>query len=274
VPGVPQVTTIHDLIYKRHPETHFGVLALGVAALVPVSVRRSTRVIADSQATKTDLLAYFGVDQERVDVVHPGPGLPAPAQPLEPAEVRRPLGLDASVPVVLTVSAKRPHKNLQRLLEAFARVRFDPPPVLVVPGYATPHEEALQRQAAESGANVRFAGWLDDELLDGLYRAAECLVFPSLAEGFGLPVLEAMARGTPVACSDRTALPEVAGEAALYFDPLDTEAIARAIEALLRDEDLRRRLRAAGLEQARKFSWQRAAEETLASYERALAGAA
>jgi glycosyltransferase involved in cell wall biosynthesis len=111
-------------------------------------------------------------------------------------------------------------------------------------------------------------------LLDGLYRAAECLVFPSLAEGFGLPVLEAMARGTPVACSDRTALPEVAGEAALYFDPLDTEAIARAIEALLRDEDLRRRLRAAGLEQARKFSWQRAAEETLASYERALAGAA
>ena len=118
---------------------------------------------------------------------------------------------------------------------------------------------------------VRLIGWLGDAELEGLYAAAACMVFPSLAEGFGLPVLEAMARGLPVASSNATSLPEVAGEAALYFDPLDLPAMTGAIERLLADAELRERLAQAGREQAARFTWERTAEGTRRSYERALA---
>ncbi len=115
--------------------------------------------------------------------------------------------------------------------------------VLVVPGFETPFEAELKQRAGE---RVRFLGWVDDRTLDGLYRAATCFVLPSLAEGFGLPVLEAMARGTPVACSDISALREVAGDAALYFDPLDAASIARRPRECLDDVELRARLQRCG----------------------------
>jgi glycosyltransferase involved in cell wall biosynthesis len=118
---------------------------------------------------------------------------------------------------------------------------------------------------------VRFTGWLTDEDLEGLYEAATALVFPSLAEGFGLPVLEAMRHGLPVACADRTSLPEITGDAALLFDPESTEAIAEAMRTVLADAALAARLGEAGRRRAERFSWERAARETLASYERALA---
>jgi glycosyltransferase involved in cell wall biosynthesis len=118
---------------------------------------------------------------------------------------------------------------------------------------------------------VRFLDWVDDRTLDGLYRAATCFVLPSLAEGFGLPVLEAMARGTPVACSDIPVLREVAGDTALYFDPHDADAIARALESCLADPELRARLGVLGQARARVFTWRSAAERTLESYERATA---
>lgn len=172
---------------------------------------------------------------------------------------------------MLSVSAHRPHKNLSRLLRAFAGVRAQPPPVLVLPGYSTSFEDELEREVAELGIGnrVRLLGWVSDADLEGLYQAAECFVFPSLAEGFGLPVLEAMERGVPVACSNVSAMPEVAGGAARYFDPLDVEDIRTAIDELVGDRALATRLAAAGEGQAQKFSWSRAAEETLAVYERA-----
>ena len=220
-PGVPQVTTILDVIYKRFPETHAGLLGHGLAALAWMAARRSDRVIAISESAKTDIVRFLDVPAERIDVTYPGPALRADASVAE-AKLRRDLDL-ADGPIVLTVSAKRPHKNLERLFEAFAQVRADPAPVLVVPGYGTFHEEALHERVDELGAagRIRFTGWLDDDVLDGLYRAATCFVFPSLAEGFGLPVLDALVRGTPVACSNATSLPEVAGDAALYFEPTD-----------------------------------------------------
>jgi glycosyltransferase involved in cell wall biosynthesis len=264
LPRVPQVTTIHDVIYKRFPETHGGVLSMGLAGLVWVAARRSQRVIAPSEAAKTDIVRFLGVPLERVDVTYEGPGLPQGATMAE-ADVRRELELGGA-PIVLTVSAKRPHKNLNRLFEAFANMDGDA--VLVVPGYETSFEAELRQKA---GDRVRFTGWLADNVLDGLYRAATCLVFPSLAEGFGLPVLDALLRGTPVATSNATSLPEVAGDAALYFDPEDTDAIAAAIERLLEDDGLRERLRKAGPAQAAKFSWARTADGTLESYRRALA---
>jgi glycosyltransferase involved in cell wall biosynthesis len=175
-------------------------------------------------------------------------------------------------PLVLSLSAKRPHKNLTRLLRALAELEPARRPALVVPGYPTPHERELRRLAAALGIAdlVRFPDWLPARDLEGLYRAAACMVFPSLYEGFGLPVLEALARGVPVACSDRSSLPEVAGDAALLFDPEDVGAIRAAMERLLGEPRLAERLRAAGRERAARFTWERTAELTVASYRRAL----
>jgi glycosyltransferase involved in cell wall biosynthesis len=173
---------------------------------------------------------------------------------------------------VLSVSAKRPHKNLERLVRAVAAIPEQRRPVLVVPGYATPHEAELRELARRLEVEdwVAWPGWVGGEELEGLYAAASCLVFPSLYEGFGLPVLEAMARGLPVATSGRASLREVAGDAALLFDPEDVDAIRAAIERLLSDEVERRRLVAAGRERAARFTWERTAELTAAAYRRAL----
>jgi glycosyltransferase involved in cell wall biosynthesis len=263
-PGVPQVTTIHDVIYKRFPETA-GHLNLGVAMLVPLAARRSNVILTDSQASRQDIIEFLGVEPAHIAVAPLGPGLSEPDDPLPEAQLRERLDL-GDAPIVLTVAARRPHKNLDRLLDAVGRLNTDP--VLVIPGFKTPFEAELKQRASE---RIRFLGWVDDATLDGLYRVATCFVLPSLVEGFGLPVLEAMLRGTPVACSRTSALPEVGGAAALYFDPEDTNEIAAALEVLLDDEHMRARLREAGLERARRFSWEATAEGTIATYERMLA---
>jgi glycosyltransferase involved in cell wall biosynthesis len=267
--GVPQVTTILDVIYKRFPEAHARLLTQGMRVLVPLAARRSRRVLTLSQAAKDDIVRFLGVPGERVDVTYLGPALSATESVSEDV-LRRRLGL-GNEPIVLTVSAKRPHKNLDRLFEAFLGVATETRPTLVVPGYATFHEPELRaRVEAMGGAGrIRFTGWLEDDLLDGLYRAASCFIFPSLAEGFGLPVLDALVRGTPTACSNASSLPEVAGDAVLYFDPTDVGAMTRAIERLLTDAALRERLSLAGPERARAFTWERTAQATLESYRRA-----
>ena len=269
-PRVPQVTTILDVIYKRFPETHPGLLTYGMRLLVPLSARRSRRVLTLSEAAKDDIVRFLGVSPERVDVTYLGPGIHADMTPVDEQQVRRRLELPDG-PLVLTVSAKRPHKNLERLIDAVGLLPF--PVTLVAPGYTTAFEDSLRRHAdAVAPGRVRFTGWVDEATLEGLYAAATAFVFPSLAEGFGLPVLEALARGVPVACSNTSSLPEVAGDAVLYFDPMSPSAISRAIERLVTDDDLRDQLRAAGPAQAGQFSWDKTAAETIASYERALAG--
>jgi glycosyltransferase involved in cell wall biosynthesis len=269
VRAVPQVTTIHDVIFRRFPETH-GLLAKGVEVLVPLAARRSARVLTDSEASKSDIVRFLDVPPDRIDVATLGPGIPEDAEGPPPEEVRRELGI-GDEPLVLSVLAKRPHKNAARLIEAFADV---PRGVLVVPGYSTSYEDELRAQIEDAGLGdrIRLLGWVDDESLDGLYRAADCFVFPSLAEGFGLPVLEAMLRRTPVACSNSTSLPEVAGDAALLFDPLDVDAIAVSIRRILDDRELAGRLSAAGLERAKRFSWEQTAQATLECYRKALEG--
>ena len=268
-----RVTTVHDLIYKVHPEAHFGVRSLGMRVLVPLAVRRSHRLIAVSNSTRDDLVRHLKVDPLKIDVVHNGLGSPPRPEIALPGEELRARHRLGTRPLVLCPSAKRPHKNLAALLRAIARIPAERRPVTLVAGYRTPHEAELQALAVELGVegDVRFTGWLPDDELEGLYALATCLVFPSLYEGFGLPVLEAMARGVPVACSDRSSLPELAEGAALLFDPEDDAAIAAAVERLLGDEGERERLRAAGRERAARFTWEAAAEGTLASYERALA---
>jgi glycosyltransferase involved in cell wall biosynthesis len=238
--------------------------------LLPAAARRSDRVIAVSQATRDDIVEILGVPADRIDLAPQGIGLTATADPLPQDELRSRYEV-GDRPIVLSVSAKRPHKNLMRLLEAHARMP-QPRPVLVIPGYHTEHEDELVARAAELGidADLRMLGWIDEPTLEGLYAAAAVFVFPSLYEGFGFPVLEAMRRGVPVACSDRSSLPEVAGDAALLFDPEDVGAIAAAIERVLNDPAEAELMRAAGRAQAERFDWRATARATLASYDRTL----
>ena len=265
-----RVVTIHDLIYRIVPEAHLGLLRLGMRVLVPLAARRSHRIITVSESTRQDLTRLLRVPASKIDVVHEGLG----AQRVEAVgeqEIRSWIGAEAR-PIVLSVSALRPHKNLARLLGALSRIPAERRPLLALPGYPTAYERELRRRAGELGvaADVRFLGWVDDARLEGLYASASAFVFPSLYEGFGLPVLEAMARGVPVACSGQGALAEVAGEAALRFDPESEQSIADAIERLLTDRLLARRLSDAGHARAATFSWSETAAGTLASYERAM----
>ena len=269
-----RVVTIHDVIYARHPEAHFGIRALGMRMLVPLGARRSHRVIAISRSTRDDLVELLKVPSEKIDIV-PRAAMPATATPTPEADLRRRFEL-GDRRILLTVSAKRPHKNLKRLLEAHALLPAEDRPLLVLPGYPTEHEVELRARATELAIDndVRWIGWTSDADLEGLYAAADLFVFPSLYEGFGLPVLEAMQRGVAVACSDRSSLPEVAGDAARLFDPEDVPGMAQQLRAVLDDPAEAERLRTAGLERAKAFSWTAAADQTVEVYRRTLAQAA
>jgi glycosyltransferase involved in cell wall biosynthesis len=266
-----RVTTIHDLNYRMVPEAHFGLLRLGMGVLVPAAARRSQRIVVDAHSTVDDVVRHLHVAPERVDVVPLGVGQEPTGAATPERELRERLDLGER-PVLLSASAKRPHKNLIRLLDAHARIDAAERPMLVLPGYSTPHERELVARAAELGTveHVRFPAWVAQPDLEGLYAIAAAFVFPSLYEGFGFPVLEAMRRGVPVACSDRSTLPEVAGDAALLFDPEDPEAIHGALVRLLGDGELRARLSSAGPAQAARFNWDATATATAAVYERAL----
>jgi glycosyltransferase involved in cell wall biosynthesis len=267
-----RVTTVHDLIYLVHPEAHFGVLALGMRVVVGQAAKRSHRLIAVSESTANDIETRLHVPRSRIDVVPNGVHEPPPAPGAAAVEAARErYGLNGRR-VVLAASAKRPHKNLARLLEALAQLPPERRPVVVMPGYPTEYERELRERATVLGVDddVRFLGWVGDDELEALYAVADAFVMPSLYEGFGLPVLEAMARGVPVACSDRSSLPDVAGDAALLFDPEDVGQIANALEELLTDEARAERLSDAGRRRAAQFSWRRTAEQTLDTYRRAV----
>jgi glycosyltransferase involved in cell wall biosynthesis len=266
-----RVVTIHDVIYRIYPDAH-GWRSLALRALIPLAARRSDRIIAPSNTTRRDLVRLLKLPQEKIDVVPNGIGLPPAAHWATEEELRRRYDLGAR-PLLLTVSLKRPNKNLVRLLDALALIPGERRPLLVLAGHATPYEEELREHAVHLNisGDTRFLNWVPSDELEGLYRASTCFVFPSLYEGFGLPVLEAMTRGVPVACSNRGALSEVADDAALLFDPEEPRSIAAAVEKLLADQGERERLTNLGRANAARFSWAETARKTLASYESALA---
>jgi glycosyltransferase involved in cell wall biosynthesis len=269
--GLPHVVSVPDVTWIVAAETT-EPLTIGLwRMVVPPVARRAQRVQALSQASADHIVRYLGVPAERIDVIPLGPGLVAPVEPVPEPVLRRRLDLPDG-PIVLAVSQKRRHKNLAVLIEAVATIDGA---VLVLPGNPTAHEVELKALANRLGVSDRvlFPPYVETDELEGLYRAATVFACPSINEGFGLPVLEAMRRGVPVVCSNASSLPEVAGDAALYFDPREPRSIAAAVLQVLEDPDLARRLVAAGYERERSFTWRRTAELTLESYERALAEA-
>ncbi len=260
----PHVVTIHDVIFFHHA-TMPWTTTLATRAVVGAAARRAAGVITVSETSRDAIVSTLPVAPERVSVVHNGagrePGAGVPAEVL-----RERLDLPAAARVVLCVAALRPHKNQALLVRALARLPEDV--VLVLAG----HEEAYADDLRSLGAGLsvqdrlRFAGYVSDAELEGLYALAACAAFPTLAEGFGLPVLEALRRGLPVACSDLAVLHEVGGDACVYFDPHDDADATRAVLAAVeRAGDAQ-----AGMARAAGFGWAAAAKGTLAAYERAL----
>ena len=268
------VVMLPDVIWIVAPDEDQAMTMRLWRLIVPLIVRRADRLIAISRSGADDVALHLRVPREQIDVVPLGPGVDAAVAPTPELELRERLALGEG-PVVLAVSAKKAHKNLARLVEAMRIVvEREPAAMLVLPGRPTEHEQELRALAAQLGvaANVVFPPYVDAADLEGLYAIARCFVMPSLNEGFGLPILESMRRGVPVACSNVSAMPEVAGDAARYFDPLRSDEIAAAVLVVLGDHSLAASFAAAGRERARTFSWQATAELTLESYERAWRG--
>ncbi|MDQ3209084.1 MAG: glycosyltransferase family 4 protein [Gemmatimonadota bacterium] len=259
------VATVHDLGWQVHPELYDRKLRMTYAALFPWVLRRANRMIAVSQYTADDLMRRAGVPASRIDVIYHG---------LDPV-FTAPNGLTGSAPstspYVLAVGGVSPRKNTRRLIEAFVRWRGRG-------GHRKDYQlritgASLDRDYAQAGAGlpegVRLLGYVDKAELPSLYAGASAFLYPGIYEGFGLPIIEAMACGGPVITSTTGATPEVAGGAAILVDPFSVESIEAGIERATRPEEAAR-LRALGFERARLFNWSDAADATVETYRRAL----
>ena len=263
------VLTVHDLAFKRFPETAPQTTRWWLRRL-DRAVARAARILVPSEATRRDLTELLGVDPGRVAVtplaVDPAVYRPAPAAEVE--RVRRVFGLAG--PFILFVGGIEPRKNLARLVESFGRLPADLDVGLVLAGGGVAWnpegrgelDAALRSLPDPIAARVVRTGYVDEADKVALLTAAEVLAYPSRYEGFGLPVLEAMACGTPVLTSDSSALPEVAGDAAVMVDPEDADRIAEGLERVIRDGELRERLRAAGERRAAGYRWEDTARRT------------
>ena len=272
---VPSVVTVLDLIYHHVPDTFPAPARIGLGVIVPRAARHAAAVLSISEFGKRDLISVYAIDAAKITPVHLGPGSPPSADFTSEPALRQRLGVPSDAAIVLCVSAAIAHKNLPRLIDAFAAVAAARDAVLVLVGHGGGTGAAqLRAHAAAAGVadKVVLTGWIEQADLEGLYRCARVFAYPSLLEGFGLPILEAMDRGVPVACSNASSLPEIGGDAAEFYDPLDTSAIASAITRLLDDGPRRAELAARGHERVKAFSWERCARETLAVYERVAAG--
>ena len=268
-PGVPSVLTVYDVIPLLFPE-HSSLrarLAFGLATRL--ALRASDSVIALSEATRNDFLQQIGAHSERIKVVTAAAD---PAFSPQPEDAVQALQIKHGLPdkFVLYLGSNKPHKNLVRLIDAWREVETHSHAAdytLIIAGvWDKRYPQAQERAEALGLRRVRFLGHVIEPELPALFSAADFSVFPSLYEGFGLPVLEAMACGTPVISSNAASLPEVAGEAAWLVNPRDVDALADALVEMMKSPDQREYMTELGLAQAARFSWKRSAAETLSVY--------
>lgn len=274
--GIPTVLTVHDLVFEHLPEHHKLLNSVYLKGAMPLYCRRASAIIAVSGATKRDLTTMYGVDPLRVTVI---PEAAAPRfRPQSTGVVARARARYGLPPrYVLAVGTIEPRKNLSRLVDACGPL-FDEgllDALVIVGGLGWLYEGFLRHLEASAWRDrVIRPGYVPDSDLPALYAGALAMAQPSLYEGFGLPVLEAMASGCPVCAGDTSSLPEVGGDAALYFDPHDTGAMGEALRAVARDAALREEMSRRGYARAAGYSWERTARETLAVYERLIADGA
>jgi glycosyltransferase involved in cell wall biosynthesis len=272
---VPVVVTIHDLAFERMPETFTRRGSFQLKLTVRRTAKKAARIATVSEYSRQDLLDIYKLSPEKVVVTYNGVEssfTPQPSVPNEAEAVRKRFGVSRDF--LLAVGSLQPRKNLVRLIRAYARLRSereDFRPQLVIVGrklwLASEIFDEVKRQRWAD--DVILTGYVADEDLPALYRAARAFVYPSLFEGFGLPPLEAMASGTPVVTSDVSSLPEITGDAALLIDPNDERALANALIEIMNNDRLRAELREKGIAQAKKFTWREAAEKTLRLYKEA-----
>lgn len=271
--GVPTVLTVHDLIFKLFPSYHKPLNYWYLNLAMPLFCRRADAIIAVSEASRRDIIEQYGVEPAKIHVVYEAAAdYFRPPAPEEIEMAREKYGLPDQF--LIHLSTVEPRKNLDRLLDALLLLRRDFPRLRLVlvgaKGWLV--DDFFARLERDALLDVVLSlGWVPDEDLPAVIAAADLAVQPSLYEGFGLPILEHMACGQVVAASNSSSHPEVGGEAAAYFDPLDVEQMAAVIGRLLADEDEYEKRRELGLQQAQRFSWERAAQETLAVYESLLA---
>ena len=261
----PTVGTVHDFSILHLREKYDASHLFYITKVLPKLVRRLTRVIAVSESAKRDIVHFAQVPPDRITVI-PNAVNHRMFAPGDDAEALRRLQerLPIRAPYVLYVSRlEHPGKNHVGLIEAFGRLkeRTKIPHQLVLAGTDWDRADEVHRaaEALRCRDDILFTGFVEQRDVPNLYRAAELMVFPSLAEGFGMPILEAMASGTPVACSNISSMPEVAGGAAALFDPMDSDSIAESIERILSDPTTHSRLRELGIARAAQFTWKQAA---------------
>lgn len=272
---VKTILTVHDLSFVRVPETAAPNLRAYLNVVVPRSVQRADHIIADSQATKDDLSALYGTAPEKITVLLSGvdPRFARVTDENVLHEVRTRYGI-AHKPYIFCIGTVQPRKNYSRVIQALAQLRAEGRDVqLVIAGGKGWLEDEMYRTVygTQMQDHVKLIGFARDEDLPALYSGADLTAFPSLYEGFGLPILESMACGTPVVTANVSSLPEVAGEAALLIDPYDVSALTDAIRRLLTDETLRSTLIERGYQQVKQFTWAKAARQLRAIYTRVLA---
>lgn len=270
--GTPTVLTIHDLIFRLFPRFHKPLNYLFLNLTVPLFCRRADAIIAVSERTRQDLIAQYRLPAQKITVIHEAAAPHfRPQTKLKIEAVRQRYNLPEHY--LLTACVIEPKKNHLGFLKAFERLcSSDPDLYWVIVGGKGWLYESFFRALDTSPAHDRvlLPGHIADDDLPAVYGGALAFVFPSIYEGFGLPPLEAMACGTPVACSSASSLPEVCGDAARYFDPGQVDDMAQAIRTVLADADLRKAMSSRGLEQSRRFSWERAASETWSLYQKVI----
>jgi glycosyltransferase involved in cell wall biosynthesis len=271
--NTPTVLTVHDLVYRLFPAYHKRLNYWFLNTAMPLFVRRASALITVSESSKRDLIRLYGVPADKITVVYEAASAVfQPASTEQIAAAKAHYGLPERY--LITLGTIEPRKNLLRLVSALRALRQqDPQLALVIVGRTGwLYQEFFQElEKLDDRRAVLLPGYVPDEELPAVLSGATALVLASLYEGFGLPILEAMACGTPVVCSNVSSMPELGGDAARYFDPQDTSQMADVIGGVLRDGNLRADMRQRGLEQAARFSWQRTARETLDVYRRVLA---